>query len=700
MLESGQKSARKASDAIDTLANVLESIPAGIAVSSLATGQLVIANDCFLHLVGYDRVDVLGRSIRDAGIWDDKPRRDVLSDVITTSDRRTTIETTIRTRTGDGTHVEVSIEPIEIDGVAHVILHIHDMTHLQQAEKARRVAETELRALIEQLPAITYTEAPGDTNTNSSMSAQLEAQMGWPAVDEEGALNAGQLSAVESPARRAAETALRTSEARFRALAQHSQDVITVADRDGTRTYASPSIKLVLGYEPEALVGGAISSFVHPDDEPTLQSALSACLSGAPQTPVMELSFRHRNGEWRDFETVGINLLHEPAVNGIVFNSRDITARKQVQAALRDSEERFHAAFARAPIGLALITAGNRFRQVNRALCDMVGYTERDLVGAQFEAFTFADDVADNRELSQRLWAGQIDSFQAEKRYVHNDGHLVWVEVNLSVVDDGVVRYGIAQIQDVTRRRQLDLERATMLASERAYTNKLHELSAMRSDLSAMVAHELRAPVAALRMMASALATGELPLEAETAILSGIQGQIDQLDRITSDVATMTAAEKMDFATQLHEVPLAVILNGAATFVHGTMADHPFSMTSPPDVHVWCDPARMNQVFMNLLGNVVRHTGSGTAVEIHVDVSDKYAHIEVRDDGPGVPPEDQALIFEKFARGRTAAGLQSSGLGLGLYVSRQIVQAHGSELSVRSGPKGGAVFAFDLRLVQ
>jgi signal transduction histidine kinase len=113
---------------------------------------------------------------------------------------------------------------------------------------------------------------------------------------------------------------------------------------------------------------------------------------------------------------------------------------------------------------------------------------------------------------------------------------------------------------------------------------------------------------------------------------------------------------------------------------------------------VWCDPERISQVLRNLLQNAAKHTPPGTSVELRAHREGRQVRIEVADNGPGFAPEYVELIFEKFARGPSAAAQQTSGAGLGLYVSRQILRSHGSDLTVDSTLGKGTVFAFDLKV--
>ena len=456
-----------------------------------------------------------------------------------------------------------------------------------------------------------------------------------------------------------------------------------------------------LGFDRDEVIGRSLSEFFPRSARLASEGSANLAPPAEALSPV-ETALLARDGRIVDVLMSSRAMLNAVgAATGMRAVFINISARKATEAALRESEERFRAAFDHAPIGLAIITPDGRFRQVNRSLCELTGYTEEELLGLTFQEITHPEDLEDNLELAQRLWSGEIDSYQIEKRYIRKDGHPVWIELTSTAVRDAEgPRYAISQIQDVTGRRNLDIERATMLASERAYTKELYELAALREDLSKMVAHELRSPVAALRMMATTLGSGALPVDAVSEMISAMQGQIDQLDRLISDVTAAAAAEREDFSVQLHPVPLSILLAGANSFARSALGDRPVSTGPIPDVQVWCDPERISQVLQNLLDNIGKHTPPGTAVEIHAVVRGNRVRIEVADHGPGIPAADVPLIFEKFGRGRAAFDRQRPGLGLGLYLSRRIVEAHGSELTVQSTPDRGTVFRFDLRVVR
>lgn len=615
------------------------------------------------------------------------------------------------------------------------------------------------RALVEQIPAIISIERPGDTDICTFISPQVESILGYSAADvvrqpgllashvhpddrERVRLEGERTTRTGDPFRveyriqarddrwvwlrneavlihdengqplhwlgvtlditsqREAEAALRESEERFRTLFEGAGIATALVDARGVIQLANPALGALLGYDVGELVGMTNEAITHPDDNDAQQDLRRRMWEGGLDSYQLEKRYLRRDGSplWAELHTTAIRNAAGEVVAAL-GQIQDITDRKTAETALRESEELFRAVFDHAPIGFTIVSPDGRFQQVNPALCTMLGYTEEELLGKTFQDITHPDDLADDLDQAERLWAGEIASYEMEKRYLHKDGHAVWIHVTASAVHDADgPRYGIAQIQDVTGRRHLEMERAIMLASEREYTRQLRELAGMRTDLSAMVAHELNTPVAAVKMMTTMLATKELSPQEEATTFAAIYGQIDQLDRLVADFAAAAAAERDDFSVQLHPVPLAVLLAGAAAFAQTTLSGHPFSVDPAGAVRVWCDPERIGQVLHNLLENAAKHTPPGTPIALRVRRTGEWIRVEVRDEGPGIPAEDLRLIFEKFGRARETAARETPGAGLGLYVSRGIVEAHGSELTAISTPGHGTVFTFELKV--
>ncbi len=172
-------------------------------------------------------------------------------------------------------------------------------------------------------------------------------------------------------------TERKRAEERFRSLVQNSSDVITIVDADGTILYNSPAVERVLGYKPEERVGTNAFDYIGPSELEQVTRMLEELLA-SPGTPLTgEMWWPHKDGSFRYLEVTVTNLLDDPAVRGIVCNWRDITERKQAEEVLKESEERFRSTFDQAAIGMTVNALDGRFMQVNRALCEMLGYSYR-----------------------------------------------------------------------------------------------------------------------------------------------------------------------------------------------------------------------------------------------------------------------------------------------------------------------------------
>lgn len=145
-----------------------------------------------------------------------------------------------------------------------------------------------------------------------------------------------------------------------------------------------------------------------------------------------------------------------PSREGLSVYFRNISDRKRTEAALRESEERFHQAFENAAIGMALVSLNGYWLQVNRSLCEMLGYSEQELLALTFQAVTHPDDLHLGLNYFQQMLSGEIRSCQFEKRYLHKLGHTVWGMLSSSIIRDGQNRplYIVTQIEDITDRKQ------------------------------------------------------------------------------------------------------------------------------------------------------------------------------------------------------------------------------------------------------
>ena len=256
-------------------------------------------------------------------------------------------------------------------------------------------------------------------------------------------------------AKEQAEADLRRSDERFKALVQHASDVIMVVDHNGTLQYVSPAFERLLGYTAAEAIGSEAMGLAHPDDVEVALRVIGDVQDMTSTAVRMELRLRERAGGWRWFDASVMNLLADPGVAGIVVNLRDISDRRRAQDELAEAEARFRGAFEDAPIGMGLTTQHGQFFRVNRALADMLGYAPSELQGMHVADITHPDDREATLRQLVDLVAGEVPGYQIEKRYLHKDGHVLWVCISVSLVRDadGEPAYTIGQVEDITERK-------------------------------------------------------------------------------------------------------------------------------------------------------------------------------------------------------------------------------------------------------
>ena len=234
--------------------------------------------------------------------------------------------------------------------------------------------------------------------------------------------------------------------------------------------------------------------------------------------------------------------------------------------------------------------------------------------------------------------------------------------------------------------------------AERARVEELRKLSALRADFVSLVSHELRSPMASVIGSARTLQQRwrELSPEQRESFLALIAHETSRLAELIGDVLDTSRIEAGTFSYSFGDVDLAqLVRDSAAAAEHGQDEVAVRAVVRDPLPAVRGDRDRLRQVLVNLIDNAVKYSPPGADVHVEALASNGRVVIEVRDRGPGISPEHQGVIFEKF--GRVNVGEKAKpGTGLGLFIARSIAEAHGGSLEVRSAPDRGATFRLSL----
>lgn len=353
---------------------------------------------------------------------------------------------------------------------------------------------------------------------------------------------------------------------------------------------------------------------------------------------------------------------------------------------LKSSEDTFRSAMDNAPIGMALLDKNGRWIAVNKALCAMVGYADADLLQAGAAHITPDSDDSMERDMIGQLLLGTRDAYQLEKRMIHRDGHILWALQSVSMArnSDGTVKYFVQQFEDITERKKMDQ---------------------MKAEFISVISHELRTPLTSIRgslgLIEGAFAK-DLP-DRVLSLVSLAHKNCERLILLINDILDLDkiAAGKMRFDMRIENLAKLVTAGVEANSAYAARFNVTFDVGAvPSEIHVRVDANRWHQVFSNLLSNAAKFSPEGGRVAVTCRVMGQTVRIAVRDKGAGISPEFRSRIFEKFTQADSTITRQKGGTGLGLHISKQIIERMNGRIGFDSVMGGGTTFWFDMPVVR
>jgi two-component system, sensor histidine kinase and response regulator len=368
-------------------------------------------------------------------------------------------------------------------------------------------------------------------------------------------------------------------------------------------------------------------------------------------------------------------------------------------AALESSEQNFRQIFEEAPIGMAVIGMDDRYVQVNNRFCEMIGYSEEELLNKTTSDITHRDDVNKTKQLALGLLKGTAPSCQ-EKRYLRKNGEIIWATRTACLIRDesGKPRHYLAMIEDITRRK----EDATALEEAK---NEAERANRAKDKFLAALSHELRTPLTPVLMSAAALEK-EPGIEPKLRRQFGMMRRNVELEaRLIDDLLDLTRVSHGKLQLRVAgAVDVHSLLAHAEQIVRRDARVKSLTLRlelTADDHHIAGDAVRMSQVFWNLLNNAVKFTPAGGQITLRTaNPAAGQLMVMVSDNGIGIDRQTLPFVFRAFEQGDVRGLQPCSGLGLGLSISKSIVELHGGIIRAESaGPGRGAVFTVELTTV-
>jgi PAS domain S-box-containing protein len=378
-------------------------------------------------------------------------------------------------------------------------------------------------------------------------------------------------------------------------------------------------------------------------------------------------------------------VVSEAEVDGrrvLIGIGQDVTERQAVEAALRDSEQRFRAIFDHAATGIVVVDRRRRLMTANRVVGELLGRAPGDLVGMDVSEIVHPAAAADGPDLLGDLLDGRCETYRREQRLVRRDGSDLWGALTVSLVRDrdGAPGYAICLIEDISERK---------------------EVERLKDEFVSVVGHELRTPLTSIRGSLGLLAggiAGTLDDEAREMVTIAA-ANTDRLVRLVGDMLDLERMQAGRAEPDVRALPVAGLVSAAVQVVGRLAEEAGVELRADVDaVDVLAASDRIVQALTNLLGNAVKFSPPGGRIDIVVRAGARDAELSVRDEGRGIPAEKLETIFERFRQVDASDARERGGTGLGLAIAREIVERHGGRIWVESELGRGSRFAFTLPL--
>ena len=493
--------------------------------------------------------------------------------------------------------------------------------------------------------------------------------------------------------RRRHEEALRYNELRFRTLIEGVRDyAIFMLDPDGNIATWNAGAQYILGYDAIEAVGTHFSRLLVPDGAEQTRARRELQVA-AREGRFQEEGWRRRKNGTQFWANVVITAICDPqgALLGFSKITRDLTERIRHEAELRESQERFRL-LVESVVDYAIVTLDEEgmITSWNSGAERINGYTATQILGRHFSRLYPPEDIQANKPWRQLAMARERGRVNDESWRLRSDGTQYWANNVIATLPATDVRKRAFYMvtQDLSQRRN-----AETLADT---AQRMHEFIAM-------LAHELRNPLAPIRNAVALMERRKITDPLVESMRQTIDRQSQNLTRIVDELLDVNRVARGQFVIEKQTLDLRDVIARAVETSRPMIDRHGHHLQlSIPDQPIDCygDPMRLAQVLVNILNNAAKYTPDGGDIRLSTAVKDSRVELRVRDNGRGIERDAIDRIFDLFMQVDPQAGSALGGLGVGLALVRRIVELHGGSVhGVSDGLGKGSEFIVRLPII-
>ncbi|MET0404610.1 MAG: ATP-binding protein [Cystobacter sp.] len=460
-------------------------------------------------------------------------------------------------------------------------------------------------------------------------------------------------------------------------------DALVACDGDERIEHLNPAAERLLGWSREQLVGQPFSRLLPARSIPDAP-VLHAMMARHPEGHATRLAVHRPDGSAQDVDmTVGANGQGREACISVVVR-RPAGTRGTV------GERAHQLVFDNAPLGLFHFDATSTLVACNDFFASIIGAPLSRLIGLQLST------------LPDRSLAGCVrDVLKGHHAYYEADYHAITsdrvmplrVHFAPCIGEHGEVEGGVGIVEDITEQRQAESERTRLL-------REAQDAIRVRDDFLTIASHELKTPLTPLSLRLAGLERRmERHEPVDPTLLRHARQHLMRLTSLINDLLDASRIESGRLALQLSPTRMDTLVERALSSMDSERGEHRIDYSHPEEpVRIRGDSLRLEQVIANLLENALKYSPGTSTVRVILEVRGDFALLIVSDEGIGIPKDQQEQLFERYFRARNVSISSYGGLGLGLYISRDIVERHGGRIWVESEVGQGATFYVALPL--
>ena len=344
-----------------------------------------------------------------------------------------------------------------------------------------------------------------------------------------------------------------------------------------------------------------------------------------------------------------------------------------------ESDERFRTVFEESPVGNKIIDKDLKILQINIAMVQLLGYeTKEELVGTKILDYTPEPYRKDWAFLQEQLWSRNSNSFSLESAITRKDGQLIYCRITSILFKDKDETLGYTTIQDISDQ---------------------YLLRQQKEEFISVASHELKTPVTSLKasvqMLYKVIQSGVMDAEKLLKLANSASLGVNRLMHLVEDLLSTTRLEQGQLSLNKAHFKIGSLLDMCCDHVQ-LGGNYYLTFHGDRELSLFGDQYKIEQVLVNMINNAIKYVPRSKEIILKAETIDQQVKISVIDHGEGVSDLDKTHLFERYYRVQNETTQRSGGLGLGLYISAEIIKRHGGEIGVENGADRGSCFWFTL----